>query len=287
MATKVISIGTFKDDSIVSNYTFRDVSLTALPSVNEGSYLDVQPVYLSDYFKYICTENSPSAIMTEQSIQNSLEIDDIMDSAKYLKYIDEKLSNYPSIIRESLTKIALKLAENNDNSQCLTDDELNQYMTYYDPEYFGTADQIGNPLSVIAVQTKAGYEDAVRRYKLHIQKSKYRVGNIDDVQAINNSLNNIFNWTQGERILEPEFGTRLRVLLYNGITEDTTEQIISEIRNAVSTWEPRVRIESIDNMTTIEDVENNTVRIRIIYTIVALTNSPRYSFTYEYQNDTI
>ena len=39
-----------------------------------------------------------------------------------------------------------------------------------------------------------------------------------NVKAIYNSLRNIFTWIPGERILLPEFGSRLRSLLYEGIT---------------------------------------------------------------------
>lgn len=39
-----------------------------------------------------------------------------------------------------------------------------------------------------------------------------------NVQAIKNSLKNIFTWIPGERILLPEFGSKLHMLLYEGIT---------------------------------------------------------------------
>lgn len=60
-----------------------------------------------------------------------------------------------------------------------------------------------------------------------------------NVRAVRNSLHNIFTWIPGERILLPEFGSRLYTLLYEGITQLTEEQIIAEIRSCVTEWEPR------------------------------------------------
>lgn len=51
-----------------------------------------------------------------------------------------------------------------------------------------------------------------------------------NVQAVRNSIRNIFTWIPGERILLPEFGSKLYTLLYEGITPLTEERIIAEIR---------------------------------------------------------
>ena len=60
-----------------------------------------------------------------------------------------------------------------------------------------------------------------------------------NVQAVRNSLRNIFTWIPGERILLPEFGSKLYTLLYEGITPLNEERIVAEIRNCVTEWEPR------------------------------------------------
>jgi len=51
----------------------------------------------------------------------------------------------------------------------------------------------------------------------------YRIANSVDVQAVHNSINNIFSWIPGERILNPEFGSNLHTLLYEGITKYNEE----------------------------------------------------------------
>lgn len=60
-----------------------------------------------------------------------------------------------------------------------------------------------------------------------------------NVKAVRNSIHNIFTWIPGERILLPEFGSRLYLMLYEGITPLTEERIIAEIRSCMTEWEPR------------------------------------------------
>lgn len=102
-----------------------------------------------------------------------------------------------------------------------------------------------------------------------------------NVDAIKNSLNNIFTWSQGERILIPEFGSRLRKLLYNGITDYNVENINAEIRQTISKWEPRISIVDIINIQNESDYEDNTVHLEIIYTIPTLTDK-QFNFSLMY-----
>lgn len=107
----------------------------------------------------------------------------------------------------------------------------------------------------------------------------FQASKLVNVNAIKNSIHNIFSWTPGERILNPEFGSNLRKLLYEGITDFNQEQIIAEIRHSVSQWEPRVQIDNIVKLTSTEDKEDNTVHLRIIYSIPSLTTE---QFYYDY-----
>lgn len=111
---------------------------------------------------------------------------------------------------------------------------------------------------------------------------KYVIDNLKDIYAVQNSLHNIFSWIPGERILNPEFGSNLRRLLYNGITEFNKEQIAAEVRACVTKWEPRVQIDKIVDLGTVDDDENNTVHLEIVYSIPGLTDSQQYVYDYQY-----
>lgn len=67
-----------------------------------------------------------------------------------------------------------------------------------------------------------------------------------DVDAIVNSLVNIFQTVPGERFLIPKFGANLRKYLFASVSEFVGRQIGNEIYNAIQLWEPRVTVDRID-----------------------------------------
>ena len=114
----------------------------------------------------------------------------------------------------------------------------------------------------------------------------FYIDKLVNIYAVFNSIHNIFHWIPGERILNPEFGSKLYTLLYNGITSFTIEQIIAEIRHCISRWEPRVNIINIVNVSNTNDTENNTIQLDIIFSIPSLDNNQyKYSYTYNKKSD--
>jgi phage baseplate assembly protein W len=91
-----------------------------------------------------------------------------------------------------------------------------------------------------------------------------------NVKAVQNSIDNIFSWTPGERILNPEFGNKLYKYLYEGITPYNEELIVAEIKNCVLRWEPRVTITKVTNVSNISDTEDNAIILNIEYNIKGL-----------------
>lgn len=109
------------------------------------------------------------------------------------------------------------------------------------------------------------------------KESDWKISRTEDLNAVKNSLHQIFSWIPGERILNPEFGSNLRKLLYEGITDFNVEQIMAEIRHCVTEWEPRVQIQKVVNASGIDDTEDNTVRIEVVYTVPGLTGNQLYA----------
>ena len=110
----------------------------------------------------------------------------------------------------------------------------------------------------------------------------FKISKDVNVKAVFNSLPNIFTWMPGENILFQDFGSRLRKMLYEQITDYNVEQIVAEIRGVVLKYEPRVNIIKVVNVSDINDTENNTVRLDIIFTIPSLSNE-QYNYSYIYK----
>lgn len=108
-------------------------------------------------------------------------------------------------------------------------------------------------------------------YDMYLRLGPWATDTNINVRAVQGSLRNIFTWIPGERILNPEFGSKIRKLLYEGLTDYNVEQIVSEIRHCVSEWEPRVQIQNVINIGTVDDTEDNTVHLEVIYTIPGLS----------------
>ena len=143
-------------------------------------------------------------------------------------------------------------------------------------------DDLNNNISAIAVCIKGGYDAARDLYEQYTNPYRWRVSKLVNVKAVQSSIHHIFTWTPGERIINPEFGNRLKIYLYEGITDYNVEQIKSEIMQCVSMWEPRANIIDIIDASTIEDTEDNTVHLEIVYTIPSLSNEQfRYSYYYK------
>jgi phage baseplate assembly protein W len=67
-----------------------------------------------------------------------------------------------------------------------------------------------------------------------------------DLNAIRNSLKNLFNTIPGERILLPDYGSDIRNYVFEPMTEILGKTIGDEITSAIGKWEPRVNLNSVD-----------------------------------------
>lgn len=88
-----------------------------------------------------------------------------------------------------------------------------------------------------------------------------------DINAIKNSLKNLFTTTPGEKVLNPEFGLDLRKYLFDPATIEVAELIRSDIYTQIGTFEPRVKLNNV-KILVLEDV--NEFDIFINYSIPSL-----------------
>lgn len=83
-----------------------------------------------------------------------------------------------------------------------------------------------------------------------------------DVQAIINSIQNLFTTAEGQKLLNPEFGLDLTRYLFNPATKENAKTIKREILTQVARFEPRVKINGV-SITVFEDVNEYDIDISI------------------------
>lgn len=71
----------------------------------------------------------------------------------------------------------------------------------------------------------------------------------------------------GERVMEPEFGTRIKYMLFEPLTTLAYETIKNEILNSTSRYIPEIKVDNILFGDTVEDAENNRVSMRIDFSL--------------------
>ena len=66
------------------------------------------------------------------------------------------------------------------------------------------------------------------------------------LEQAGSNIKNLLLTAKGERVMQPNFGSRLRDLRVVQYTEDLTERIKQEIQEAMSTWLPYIDIAKVD-----------------------------------------
>lgn len=84
---------------------------------------------------------------------------------------------------------------------------------------------------------------------LHLPQSEDELtkgpGWIDGMDLIQQSVTTILDTEPGERVMRPRFGCGLRRYLMAPNSESTRTSMSADIRSALETWEPRIRLDSV------------------------------------------
>jgi len=67
-----------------------------------------------------------------------------------------------------------------------------------------------------------------------------------DMNAIKNSLINLFNTIPGERLLLPDYGSDLRRYIFDPISDMQAVTIMREVYSSIKRWEPRITVTNIE-----------------------------------------
>ena len=66
------------------------------------------------------------------------------------------------------------------------------------------------------------------------------------LEQAGSNIKNLLLTAKGERVMQPNFGSRLRELLFEQYTEDLSGRIETTIKEAMSTWLPYITISSVN-----------------------------------------
>lgn len=97
-----------------------------------------------------------------------------------------------------------------------------------------------------------------------------------DDEAIQASIIQIIMTPVGSRICRPLFGSRVLEYVFESDSAATREGLEMEIRTAISTWEPRVRVSSVV-VEANQTIEPGEILATVNYVIIA--NNKRSSVT--------
>ena len=88
----------------------------------------------------------------------------------------------------------------------------------------------------------------------------------------------ILGTSKGERVMRPDFGCDLHEYVFDVIDMQTIGRIKSSVIEALTTWEPRIEIITLDVST--KDVDNGKLIILLDYRILSTNN--RRNFVYDF-----
>ena len=85
----------------------------------------------------------------------------------------------------------------------------------------------------------------------------------NSLQQAQHNLKNLLFTYPGERVGQPEFGSRLRELCFEQLDDDLPDKIEEEVKRAVSVWLSYINI--IEIVTLTEEGDKNKIFVRIKY----------------------
>ena len=83
------------------------------------------------------------------------------------------------------------------------------------------------------------------------------------LEQAQHNLKNLFLTFPGERVGQPEFGSRIRELCFEQINDELPVKIEEEVKEAVSTWLPYINITEVNTLT--EEGDANKIFVEIKY----------------------
>tara|TARA_R110000737_G_scaffold178696_1_gene203007 strand:+ start:224 stop:649 length:426 start_codon:yes stop_codon:yes gene_type:complete len=104
------------------------------------------------------------------------------------------------------------------------------------------------------------------------------------LEQAQHNLKNLFLTYPGERVGQPEFGSRIRELCFEQIDDELPTRIEEEVRRAVSTWLPYIIVQEVNTLN--EEGDENKIFVQVKYsttlnpsTLESITVNASYTAT--------
>jgi phage baseplate assembly protein W len=100
------------------------------------------------------------------------------------------------------------------------------------------------------------------------------------LEQAKSNLKNLLLTNKGERILQPNFGTNLRELLFEQLTDGVLEEKLETvITDSINFWLPYIDVEEIEVDMSDEMKDTNTAGIRLKFSVGGQFESQDLTFT--------
>ena len=96
--------------------------------------------------------------------------------------------------------------------------------------------------------------------------------------AVQQSIWTILGTAKGERMMRPDFGCGIHDFVFSANSASTVGQIVSEVRQSLIEWEPRIDILDID----VTPDENEDSKLLIIINYRVRTTNNRFNLVYPF-----
>ena len=96
--------------------------------------------------------------------------------------------------------------------------------------------------------------------------------------AVQQSIWTILGTAKGERMMRPDFGCGIHDFVFSANSASTIAQIVSEVRQSLIEWEPRIDILEIN----VTPDENEDSKLLIIINYQVRTTNNRFNLVYPF-----
>lgn len=96
------------------------------------------------------------------------------------------------------------------------------------------------------------------------------IQNSENIDAIKNSIFNLFTTMPGQKILNPIYGLNLQQFIFTGLSELNGKLMAETILKGINKYEPRVKVKNVNVEV---DYDNNQYNIYLLLNVPALNNT--------------